>query len=334
MKPQFDSPERAAVQAALAEASRFRGATSPNPPVGACAIDASGQILSVRAHERAGTAHAEANVLAELEERGLTHRIHLLFITLEPCNHQGRTPPCTAAILKAAKTAKSLRVVYGVPDLNPKVAGGGAEFIKNSGQAGVSIWSLEEVLPQNDPLLLECQGLVAPFSKWARTGLPWVTVKTAWNTNGSMIPAAGTRTFTSPSSLKLAHELRRRADAILTGSGTVLADSPELTVRHVPDHPGKRRLLTVLDRRGRVSKDWLESREKQGFELLAYPPEADFNEFLRILGHRGVLELLVEAGPSVSASILTQGLWDEQVRIEVLSNGQPDLVTRTLRSSS
>jgi diaminohydroxyphosphoribosylaminopyrimidine deaminase/5-amino-6-(5-phosphoribosylamino)uracil reductase len=305
--------EQKAFQMALAEASRFRGATSPNPPVGAVALSATGEILALSAHERAGTAHAEARALATLSESQL-FQLDTLFITLEPCNHQGRTPPCTEAILRAFQAQPRLKVVYGVSDPNPRVEGGGGKRLRAE---GVQVSCLAETDPEN-LIVNECRELIEAFTKYSRTGVPWVTVKTAWNAQGTMIPPAGQKTFSSPESLKLAHELRKRADAIITGSGTVIADSPEFTVRYVtdhPPHPEKKRLLTVLDRRGRVAADWYAARKSQGFEIIACPNDLDFLDFLRVLGRQGVLEVLVEAGPKLSGWILENGLWDEHVRI-------------------
>ncbi len=285
---------------AAALAARFRGATAPNPTVGAAAVDCDGAILSIQAHERAGTGHAEAKVLLDCENRGLTARIHALVITLEPCNHHGRTPPCTEAILRAGVR----RVVFGEADPNPKVAGGGGARLR---EAGLEVAQLS---------LPETAELIAPFAQWSVRRIPFVTIKTAHDPTGSMLPPPGTKTFTSEASLKLAHELRKRADALLTGSGTVLADRPQFTVRRVPDHPGKRRKLVILDRRGRVAReaaDWLREREADGFEIRI---ETSYEEALRHLADQGVLEVLVEAGPEVTQAAIQSGLWNRHYRIE------------------
>ena len=292
-------------QVALALARQFVGATAPNPPVGAVAIDRWGNILSVQAHERAGSAHAEAKVLADLAQRGLIDQIDSLFITLEPCNHLGRTPPCTEAIL----TAKVKHVIYGAPDPNPRVAGQGAERLR---AAGVRVQ-----LCADPDLRASCEELIRPFSHWATTGLPWVVVKTAHLASGSMIPPSGLKTFTSASSLKLAHQLRKRADAIITGSGTILADRPEFTVRHVPDHlivtsGAKPRVLVVMDRSGKTPSDWIDAARDRGFEVLI---RQDLEETLVELGKRGVLEVLVEAGPTLSAAVVSSSLWNQHVLI-------------------
>jgi diaminohydroxyphosphoribosylaminopyrimidine deaminase/5-amino-6-(5-phosphoribosylamino)uracil reductase len=134
-----------------------------------------------------------------------------------------------------------------------------------------------------------------------------------------MIPPAGRKTFTSKPSLIFAHELRKRADAIWTGSGTVLADNPELTVRWVPDHPGKKRQLVLSDRRRRIDDAWLRRARENGF---AEPIFADnFESGLAFLAERGVLEVLVEAGPTLRDKWLESGLWDESV---VILQGEGD----------
>jgi diaminohydroxyphosphoribosylaminopyrimidine deaminase/5-amino-6-(5-phosphoribosylamino)uracil reductase len=297
--------------ASVGAAARYRGATSPNPPVGAAALDANGRLLGIAAHERAGTPHAEAKLIAELRAQGKLAEVHTLLITLEPCNHTGRTPPCTRAILEAGIP----HVIYGAPDPNPRVAGGGAQALR---EVGVNVELVTDATARE-----ACAELIAPFKRWSTTGLPYVTVKTAW-TGNSMIPPQGRKTFTSEFSLKLAHELRRRADAIITGSGTVLADDPEFTVRRVPDHPGRRpRILVVMDRRGRVPADWLNQAENRGFEVWV---RHDAREAIKELGECGALEVLVEAGPSLSGFFLSEGLWQEHVLIRKSNLGEADTI--------
>lgn len=279
-----------AMETAVREARRFVGATCPNPPVGAAALDETGQILHVRAHERAGNAHAEAALLADCERQGLLARVRTLVVTLEPCNHHGRTPPCTEAILRAVPHGLT-RVVYGEADPNPRVAGGGAARLRTEGLA-VEGYSTAET-----------RELLAPFAHRCRTGQPWVTIKVARDAQGNMIPPPGRKTFTSESSLTLAHTLRRESDALITGVGTVLADQPEFTVRRVPDHPGKRRWLVVLDRQRRTPPAWIQAREAAGFEVWL---RDDYDSTLRELGEKGCLSALVEAGPGVTDALLTR----------------------------
>ncbi|MBC7691670.1 MAG: bifunctional diaminohydroxyphosphoribosylaminopyrimidine deaminase/5-amino-6-(5-phosphoribosylamino)uracil reductase RibD [Methylotenera sp.] len=287
---------------ALERARIFVGATAPNPPVGAVGLAADGTVLSVQAHERAGTGHAEARVIEECRALGRLHELHTVVVTLEPCNHEGRTPACSEALLQAGVK----KVIYGADDPNPRVVGGGAGRLR---QAGVEVIQ--------DPKHQEaCAELIRTFSHWSRTGLPWVTVKTAWNLQGSMVPEVGAKTFTTPESLRFAHELRKRADALITGSGTVLSDSPLFTVRQVEDHPEKKRILVLLDRRKRVSAEWKLAAENRGFEVV---DDLDLEGALYNLGQRGCLEALVEAGPELSGAILSSGFWNSHVQIRQIT---------------
>jgi diaminohydroxyphosphoribosylaminopyrimidine deaminase/5-amino-6-(5-phosphoribosylamino)uracil reductase len=304
-----------AMRMALNAADQFTGATAPNPPVGAIALDRQGKVLLGAGHSKAGEAHAEVKVLDLAQKLGKISLIETLVVTLEPCNHQGKTPPCTEAILKH-KNIK--RVVIGCRDPNPQVKGGGAERLK---AAGLEV--VEGVLEQ------ECFFLIRSFAKFIRTGRPYVIIKAAFTKEGSMIPPKGQKTFTGKESLVFAHELRKRSDAIWTGSGTILADNPDFTVRWLPDHPGKRRILLLSDRRRRVEKDWLSKAEKNGFRVLF----ADsFENGLDILGKNGVLQVLVEAGPSLRQAWLDSGLWDESVVIKQGSENAGDDVEVEFRS--
>lgn len=297
-----------AFQCALDAAESFRGSTAPNPPVGCAVLDSRGEILAVAAHERAGTAHAEAKALAACREARTLARAHTLIVTLEPCNHSGRTPPCCDAIL-----ASPVRHVWiGSRDPNPNVPGGGAQRLAN---AGLVVSEISTIAPD---LFRKSESLIAPFAKRARTGLPWISIKQALDEEGSMVPPPGEKTFTSRASLLLAHQLRKRSDAIITGSGTVLADSPHFTVRHVSDHPEKRRALIVLDRRRRVPRSWLARAATRGFDVEICD---SYEDALALSASRGALEVLVEAGPSITEYVLGSAQWDELYRIHKNGNG-------------
>lgn len=306
--------ETRAMKAALEAAAEFRGSTSPNPPVGAAALCAEGRLLGVAAHQRAGEPHAEALLLRKLETEGTLSLLHTVVVTLEPCNHMGRTPPCVQALLSSGVK----RVVIGTKDPNPRVAGGGMEALRKGG-----------VEVESGVLEVECRALLAPFAKWSQTGKPWVTVKIALNERGTMIPDEGKKTFTSEQSLELAHRLRKRSDALLTGAQTILADQPEFTVRRVPDHLGKSRFLVVLDRRRRVPDEELERLARNGFQILR---DEHWPDVLDRLGKMGVLEVLVEAGPTLTMTVLQSGLWDEKIVIEKRGEGLSDRVSSELRS--
>ena len=287
--------------------------TAPNPPVGAVALDASGRIIAAAAHERVGGPHAEAKLLEMCFEKDLLKQIHTLVVTLEPCNHQGRTGPCSEAIIRSGVQC----VVFGAKDPNTRVAGDGAGRLR---KAGIQV--IEGVLKS------ECEFLIRSFKHWVTSGWPWVTIKIARNREGSMIPPLGQKTFTAAESLLLAHKLRKRADAILTGSGTVLADNPEFTVRNVPDHVGKTRWLVLMDRRRRVPDKWIKSLETKGF--MVQRPES-IVDGLKFLGEKGCLEVLVEAGPTLSQEVLDSGLWNEKVTIQQGAPGGADRVETTFQ---
>lgn len=285
-----------ALQAACTEARKWLGATSPNPPVGAAALDVRGNLLGVAAHQRAGEAHAEAILLQQLLRAKKLALVHTLSVTLEPCNHHGRTPPCCDAII----AAKIPHVVIGARDPNPGVTGGGVDRLR---AAGVRVSVLD------DP---QCQALLYAFAYSVTANKPWVTVKRAFTTSGSMIPPPGHTTFTAAESLLLAHRLRKRADAIVTGSGTVLADQPAFTVRHVPDHIGKTRLLAILDRRRRVPEAYLAAAEQRGLKPIVYDGLA---EALTGLVRHQCRDVLVEAGPKLSDAVLASPSWCQDIQI-------------------
>jgi diaminohydroxyphosphoribosylaminopyrimidine deaminase / 5-amino-6-(5-phosphoribosylamino)uracil reductase len=297
-----------AMTLALAEAQKFEGATAPNPPVGCVLLGVDGAVLGVAAHQKAGTLHAEALAIKQCNN---PDRIHTVVVTLEPCNHTGRTGPCTEAILSTS--AKNVWI--GMADPNPHVAGGGADRLRN---AGLNVQFLNEA--DAPKLKTDLQRLIAPFTKRALHGLPWVTIKQAVDAQGSMIPPAGQKTFTSQSSLIFAHQLRRRSDAIITGSGTVLADDPHFTVRLVEDFAGKHRHLVLFDRRRRVSQSYLDAATERGFKISF---ANDLLSTLKNLSEQGMLEVLVEAGPSLTQSFLESNLWDEHV---LITKGDPDQI--------
>ena len=304
--------------AALEAAEAYAGATAPNPPVGCVVLDAEGRVLACEAHRKAGGAHAEAAAIAACRQADLTQQIHTLVVTLEPCNHTGRTPPCVEAIL--ATPAKAVWI--GARDPNPQVAGAGAERLAAAGLE-VMVWDRLDH-PDAPGLKQKADRLIAPFATWCALGRPWLTVKQAIARDGGMIAPGGRGTFTSPSSLALAHRLRRRADAIITGSGCVLADDPAFTVRHVADHAGKRRKLAILDRRRRTPRSYIEAADARGYDVLV---RGDLPGLLDELAGAGVIEALVEAGPTLMKAFLEQDLWDEHVVIRQSPiPGEPDTV--------
>src|SRR5260221_10753085 len=198
---------------ALAEGDK--GHPSPNPHVGAVVAHGK-ELISEAHHDRAGDDHAEVRAikLAGDKVAGAT-----LYVTLEPCNHDGRTPPCVDAILES----KIGRVVIGCPDPNPHVRGGGAERLREAG-IEVKIGVGEK----------EARSLIAPWTKCVTTGLPYVSLKLALSLDGRIAPRTGaSKWVTGPEARAKGHGLRSRMDAVAVGIGTVVADDPRLTVREI-----------------------------------------------------------------------------------------------------
>lgn len=293
------------------EARLWVGATAPNPPVGAVACDEKGSILAVAAHRRAGDDHAEVALLKLCREKNLMSQVHTIVITLEPCNHSGRTPPCTETLIQGG----ICRVVTGVRDPNTAVKGGGCERLR---RAGIDV--IEGVEAE------ACRRLIHPFAFHALTDKPFVTVKRAFDEKGSMFPDKGHKTFTSKESLVLAHKLRKKADAIVTGSGTIIADKPLFNVRHVQDHVGKRRILAILTRSGRVSRDYLNEAAERGLDALIY---SNIDDCFSDLVNRGARDVLIEAGPTLSDAILASPHWTMKADIH---KGTPDKVEISFNS--
>ena len=218
---------------ALALAARGRGLTSPNPMVGALVVR-DGAVIAERFHERAGGPHAEA---AALEEAGARARGSTLYVTLEPCNHVGRTPPCVETIVRAAVR----RVVAATRDPNPRVTGGGADALA-AASIEVSVGCLER----------EARELNHAFFTAIALQRPHVTAKWAMTLDGKIAAHdRQSRWITGEAARREAHRLRSEADAIVTGIGTVLADDPALTVRLEQPWP-REPYRVVVDGRARL----------------------------------------------------------------------------------
>lgn len=298
----------------LSLAEQNLGLTDPNPSVAAAGLDEQGNLLGFGTHQGPGKPHAEVDLIQQLSARGELNHLHTLLVTLEPCNHTGRTPPCTEAILKTPIK----RVIIGTHDPNPRVLGGGAERLA---KAGIEIQWVK------DPEMRgQSQKLIRSFSHWSRLQRPWVVVKTAHLKGGSMIPPQGQKTFSTTEQIHFAHLLRKQSRAIITGSGTILADDPLFTVRHLQDFPHHTRWLVILDRQKRVSDRWIAAAEKRGFQVFRPEPEATLEDHLDFLGKKGVLTALVEAGPQVSELFLNSPYWCEHFQIQADQN--PGIVHR------
>lgn len=302
---------------ALTLARRGEGLTRPNPAVGALVV-AAGSIVGQGFHPQAGQPHAEIFALRDAGSRALGAD---LYVTLEPCCHTGRTPPCTDAILAAGIR----RVVIGTLDPNPRVAGRGCEQLRNAG--------LEVVV---GVCASDCRYLIAPFAKHVLTGLPHVTLKAAMTLDGHIATTTGaSQWITGAASRERAHRLRQRSDAIMVGIGTVIADNPRLTTR-LSDDAAKNPLRIVVDSRLRtpVAAAVLASAEPaatvvattpsadtaaeaalraHGAEVLRVPgntERVDLPMLLQMLGARGVQSILLEGGAHLNHAFWHAGLVD------------------------
>lgn len=311
---------------ALELASRGRGRVEPNPMVG-CVVVRDGAEISCGWHDRFGGPHAEVNALSSLSSDEV--READLFLTLEPCTHYGKTPPCLDLLLRL----KPRRVVIAMLDPFPQVAGRGVSGLRDAGIA-VEVGVLES----------EAQQLNAPYLKRLRFGLPWVIAKWAMTLDGAIATSSGdSRWITGEKARARGHLMRAQVDAIFVGSGTVMADDPLLTAR-VPDASELPRkcIRVVLDRRLRIplgsqlvqtaaswplciatSQTSMDSaREKVGVlrsagaELLAIPegdqltPSIDW--LLRHFCQREVTNVMVEGGGALLGAFFDGG-WVDQV---------------------
>ncbi len=275
---------------ALDLADRARGDTSPNPLVGAVVVSG-GEIVGEGHHVAAGEPHAEAVALAAAGHlaEGAT-----LYVTLEPCNHTGRTPPCTDAIIDAG--IKRIVVAQADPDVN--VAGSGLKRLR---AANI------EVVTGVEQDAAEAQ--IAAYRHQRTTGLPLVVVKTAVSVDGAVAAADGSARWISSEAARAdAHDIRRGSDAIVVGSATVIADDPKLTVRTEPA-PRRQPLRVVLDRSGRVRSDAAVFGEPG--ECLVW--SRDIPALIQELARRGALQVMVEGGPTVAAAFLDAGCVDRLV---------------------
>ncbi|MBC9783334.1 bifunctional diaminohydroxyphosphoribosylaminopyrimidine deaminase/5-amino-6-(5-phosphoribosylamino)uracil reductase RibD [Heliobacterium chlorum] len=305
---------------ALELASLARGRTSPNPVVG-CVIVKDGQVVGEGYHEKAGTPHAEVHALRQAGDKaqGAT-----LYVTLEPCSHYGRTPPCVEALIAAGIG----RVVAAVPDPNPKVAGRGFRHLQEAG-IPVDVGILAE----------EASAINQPFFTWVTRGRPWVLLKWAMTLDGKIATATGdSRWISGTESRRVVHQWRNIYDAVLVGIGTLLADDPELTVRLPQSEEGTYRnpvrvivdsqartpltakilsseAPTIIATSERAPAERIQALEKAGAVVLPCPTNAqgkvDLPTLLKKLADRGLTSLLVEGGAQIHGSFLEQNLVDQ-----------------------
>ncbi|MBB5152715.1 bifunctional diaminohydroxyphosphoribosylaminopyrimidine deaminase/5-amino-6-(5-phosphoribosylamino)uracil reductase RibD [Saccharopolyspora phatthalungensis] len=283
-------PEEHAMRTAIAASERVRGTTSPNPPVGCVVLDAEGEVVGVGATQPPGGPHAEIVAL-----RAAGERAHggTAVVTLEPCAHIGRTPPCADA-LRAAGIA---RVVHAVSDPNPAAAGGAGVLRA----ANIDVHSG----------LLADEVTSGPLRAWlhfARTGRPHVTWKYAATLDGRSAAADGTsKWISSAESRAEVHRIRARMDAIIAGTGTVLADDPHLTARTPEGALATRQPLRVvvgdreIPRHAKVFDDAAETIQLPGGDPAAV---------LAALADRGIVDVLLEGGPRLAGAFVAAGCVD------------------------
>ena len=312
----FSANDHAFMQRALRLAALGVNTTSPNPRVG-CVIVQGDEVVGEGWHRRAGEPHAEVHALAEAGARA---RGATAYVTLEPCSHHGRTPPCADALVRAGVS----RVVAAMVDPFPEVAGRGLQKLR---AAGITV---ESGLLADEAACLN-KGFISRVSR----GRPWVTLKAGASVDGRTALANGlSQWITSPEARLDVQRLRARSCAVLTGSGTVLADDPRLTVREFGTSRQPTRV--VLDSALTTSPQAAIYRADaptllatacadpsrhasylaQGVEVLALPGadgRVDLDALLRALAARGVGELLVEAGATLNGALLSAGLVDEVI---------------------
>ncbi|HYS36677.1 MAG TPA: bifunctional diaminohydroxyphosphoribosylaminopyrimidine deaminase/5-amino-6-(5-phosphoribosylamino)uracil reductase RibD [Pseudonocardiaceae bacterium] len=279
-----------AMEMAIAASERVRGTTSPNPPVGAVVLDSAGLVVGVGATSPPGGPHAEVGALAQAGERA---RGGIAVVTLEPCAHHGRTPPCVDALLAAGIA----EVHIAVTDPNPIAAGGVAKLEA----AGVRV---------HVGLLAErvAGGPLRAWLHYARTGRPHVTWKYAATLDGRVAAADGTsRWISGEASRAEVHEFRRKVDAIMAGRGTVLADNPRLTARQDDGTDAPRQPLRVVVGTGDLPPD---AHVLDDAAPTVHLRTRDPAEALAELAGRGVVDVLLEGGPRLAGAFLTAGMID------------------------
>jgi len=318
--------QRAFMEQAIRLAEQGRGRTAPNPCVGAVLVQ-EGTVVAQGWHTACGHPHAEVEALREAKARKIDPRRCALYVTLEPCNHHGKTPPCTQAILEAGIP----EVVIGCPDPNRTVAGGGAEHLRNMG-----------VTVRSGLMERECRDLIADFLIWQTTDRPYSILKLATTLDGKIATRDGQAAWISgEASRREVHRLRSWCGAVIVGGGTFRADNPTLTCR-LPGYEGSQPLAVVVSRtlpdpaknsnllssRPEKTIFWTtvaESRSVRAIRLAdlgvtiwglpaakSAPETLDLGEGLRLLRRdRGCHHVLTEGGGHLAGSMQSQGLVDE-----------------------
>ena len=284
----LNNPDNKYMKKCFSLAKKGKGKVSPNPLVGCVVLNKKGEVISTGYHKKYGENHAERDALSKIkigEAEGGT-----LYVNLEPCSHQGKTPPCTDIILEH----KLARVVYGMKDINPKVHG--AEILK---KAGVNI--TEGVLKE------EAEFLNRIFIKNMKQKMPYVVLKTAVTMDGKIASKTGdSKWITSEKARKQVYKMRKEFDCILTSSNTIISDNPAM----------KHRSKCILDKDSKISSDT--KILKQGKIYIATKKntpikngELDLRVILKELFKRGICSVFVECGGKLGGAFLKEGLIDE-----------------------
>jgi diaminohydroxyphosphoribosylaminopyrimidine deaminase/5-amino-6-(5-phosphoribosylamino)uracil reductase len=314
-----EGKDRKFMRLALRLALKGQGKTSPNPMVGSVIVSRSGEVLARGYHEKAGLPHAEILALSALKAAGKKAKGKTLYITLEPCVHFGRTPPCIDSIIEAGIK----RVVIGAKDPNPLVAGKGIRKLRRNG-----IEVTANVLSK------QCVSLNEGYNKFITTALPLVTLKLASTLDGRIATNSGeSKWITGAKSRRLVHEMRAKADAVMVGSGTVIKDDPVLNVRGVKGSVDPVRV--VLDTRlktplnsklfnggapviiycsGRSDKKRQEALRALGATVAIVTETKEglsLKRVLRDLARCGVTSVMIEGGARLAASALKAKLVDK-----------------------
>ncbi|MFZ6819688.1 bifunctional diaminohydroxyphosphoribosylaminopyrimidine deaminase/5-amino-6-(5-phosphoribosylamino)uracil reductase RibD [Undibacterium sp. Ji22W] len=337
--PKFSPQDHAYMRQALELASRATMATSPNPKVG-CVLVKDGVTLGQGWTQPVGQAHAEVMALRDAAAQGNSVQGATAYVTLEPCSHFGRTPPCANALIEAGLA----RVVAAIEDANPQVAGRGFAMLRD---AGIEV--------AHGLLATQAREMNIGFFKRMETGRPWVRLKMAASLDGfAALPNGQSQWITDAAAREDGHRWRARADAILTGIGTVLTDDPQLTVRlpgdeKVPAHQ-PRKLIVDSQLRMPIDAKLFQSGEvtvfhaiknverenalqSMGAELRFLPgaipstnSQVDLLELMHVLGREQVNELHVEAGAKLSGALIQAGCVDELLLYlapKLLGSGMP-----------
>ena len=305
------------MQRAIELARRAVGLVSPNPPVGAVLVK-DGRVVGEGSTMPPGQAHAE---IVALRQAGADAVGADLYVTLEPCSHHGRTPPCTTAIIEAG--VRSVRVA--ALDPNPEVNGKGISLLEKAG-IGVTLHERDAAV----------QELIEPFAKYVTTGMPFVVAKFAVSLDGKIATRTGdSRWISNEASRRLTHTLRAEADAVMAGIGTVIADDPRLTMRDVDSHD-RQPTRVVVDSTGRLSPSAAMLSEpgetivavanapaeraaalrEAGVEVLTVGADdgrVALRALLLELGGRQITSILVEGGSGLLGSLFDAGLVDKVV---------------------